>query len=84
MIFFLFISMQGDFGQADVTLIGAGLAGMAASLHLARAGYRVLCIEADADSSKIVGESLDWSAPGLLDVLGLPMDRLIAEGIATT
>jgi flavin-dependent dehydrogenase len=75
--------MQEDLGQADVTLIGAGLAGMAASIHLARAGYRVLCIEAEPDSIKIVGESLDWSAPALLDVLGLPMDRLIADGIAT-
>jgi flavin-dependent dehydrogenase len=76
-------AMQEDLDRADVTLIGGGLTGMAASLHLARAGYRVLCIEADADSNKIVGESLDWSAPALLDVLGLSMDRMIAEGIAT-
>jgi menaquinone-9 beta-reductase len=75
--------MREDLGQADVTLIGGGLAGMAASLHLVRAGYRVLCIEAEPDSNKIVGESLDWSAPALLEVLGLSMDRLIAEGIAT-
>jgi flavin-dependent dehydrogenase len=26
----------------DVTVIGAGLAGMAASLHLAKAGFRVV------------------------------------------
>ncbi|MGA2600976.1 MAG: NAD(P)-binding protein, partial [Bryobacteraceae bacterium] len=32
---------------AEVTVIGGGLAGMAASVHLARAGYRVLCIESD-------------------------------------
>jgi flavin-dependent dehydrogenase len=69
--------------QADVTLIGGGLAGMAASLHLAKAGYQVLCIEADPDSNKIVGESLDWSAPALFDVLGLSMERLMADGIAT-
>lgn len=76
-------AMREDLGQPDVTVIGGGLAGMAASIHLARAGYRVLCIEADADSNKIVGESLDWSAPALLDVLGLSMDRLMADGIAT-
>ena len=35
---------------------------------------------ADTDA---VGESLDWSAPGLLDALGLTMDQLIAEKIAT-
>jgi len=68
---------------AEVTVIGGGLAGMAASVHLARAGYRVLCIESDKDSETAVGESLDWSAPALLEVLGLPMDRLIGENIAT-
>lgn len=75
--------MQEDLGETDVTLIGAGLAGMAASIHLAKAGYRVLCIEAEPDSIRIVGESLDWSAPAMLGVLGLSMDRLIADGIAT-
>jgi len=32
----------------DVTVIGGGLAGMAASIHLSKAGMRVLCIEPDA------------------------------------
>jgi 2-polyprenyl-6-methoxyphenol hydroxylase-like FAD-dependent oxidoreductase len=35
---------------------------------------------ADTDS---VGESLDWSAPALLNALGLTMEQLIAEKIAT-
>ena len=56
---------------------------MAASIHLARAGFQVLCIEADPQLEDPVGESLDWSAPGLLKTLDLPMDRLINEGIAT-
>jgi menaquinone-9 beta-reductase len=67
----------------DVTVVGGGLAGMAASIHLARAGLQVLCIEADPQANDPVGESLDWSAPGLLSVLGLSMDHLIHEGIAT-
>jgi menaquinone-9 beta-reductase len=67
----------------DVTVIGGGLAGMAASIHLSRAGLRVLCIEPDVEDSSSVGESLDWSAPALLTVLGLTMDQLIAEKIAT-
>src|ERR1700733_10122324 len=67
----------------EVTVIGGGLAGMAASIHLSRAGLRVLCIEPDLEDNSSVGESLDWSAPGLLNVLGLTMDQLIAEKIAT-
>jgi menaquinone-9 beta-reductase len=67
----------------EVTVIGGGLAGMAASIHLSRAGLRVLCIEPDVADTSSVGESLDWSAPGLLNVLGLTMDQLIAEKIAT-
>jgi flavin-dependent dehydrogenase len=55
---------------------------MAASVHLASAGFRVLCIESDAGANPPVGESLDWSAPALLEGLGLPMDRLIADNIA--
>jgi flavin-dependent dehydrogenase len=68
---------------ADVTVMGGGIAGMAASIHLARAGWKVLCVGLDLSGSQAVGESLDWSAPALLEVLGLPMQRLIDDGIAT-
>jgi cation diffusion facilitator CzcD-associated flavoprotein CzcO len=47
----------------EVTVIGGGLAGMAASIHLSRAGLRVLCLEPDVTDADSVGESLDWSAP---------------------
>ncbi len=69
--------------QADVTVIGAGLAGMSACIHLAEAGLRVLCIDAGSLDNNPVGESLDWSAPALLKELGLPMEHLLGEGIAT-
>jgi menaquinone-9 beta-reductase len=72
-----------DPDQIDVAVIGGGLAGMAASIHLVRAGLRVLCIEADIADSAPVGESLDWSAPDLLAVLGLSMQRLIDEDFGT-
>lgn len=75
--------MQNETDQVDVTVIGSGLAGMAASIHLAEAGLRVLCIEADSLDRDPVGESLDWSAPDLLRVLGLPMQYLLDQGIAT-
>ena len=57
----------------DVTVIGGGLAGMAASIHLAKAGLRVLCVGACGIENDAIGESLDWSAPGLLADLGLTM-----------
>jgi menaquinone-9 beta-reductase len=69
--------------QFDVIVMGAGLAGMAASIHLARAGLKVLCAGLEGASRQPVGESLDWSAPELLKALGLSMDKLIADGVAT-
>ena len=69
--------------QTDVTVIGGGLAGMASSIHLAKAGLNVLCLEPALEDTSIVGESLDWSAPELLRGLGLPVEQLISEGIAT-
>jgi flavin-dependent dehydrogenase len=75
--------MTNNFSQIDVTVVGGGLAGMAAAFHLTKGGLRVLCIEADTDKRDPVGESLDWSAPELLAALGLPMTRLLNEDIAT-
>jgi len=75
--------MNKNFSQIDVTVVGGGLAGMAAAFHLAQGGLRVLCIEAEPADREAVGESLDWSAPELLAALGLPMNRLLTEEIAT-
>jgi menaquinone-9 beta-reductase len=74
---------QGPSISCDVTVIGGGLAGKAASLHLARAGLKVVCIEPQQMVRPPVGESLDWSAPALLNELGLSPDGLIASRIAT-
>ena len=68
---------------SDVTVIGGGLSGKAACLHLARAGLSVTCVEPGEGDRPVVGESLDWSAPDLLSALGLPMERLISSQIAT-
>jgi menaquinone-9 beta-reductase len=69
--------------SSDVVVIGAGLAGKAASLQLARAGLKVICISPSQSTRPPVGESLDWSAPDLLRNLGLPMEHLIDCQMAT-
>jgi 2-polyprenyl-6-methoxyphenol hydroxylase-like FAD-dependent oxidoreductase len=69
--------------QADAVVIGGGLAGQAAAIHLARGGLRVICIEPRESFHNIVGESLDWSAPQLFEQLGLTMEELVATGAAT-
>jgi menaquinone-9 beta-reductase len=69
--------------RCDVTVMGGGLAGMAAALQLAKAGLKVVCIEPEESVRQPVGESLDWSAPELLSALGLPMDDLIRKQMAT-
>jgi flavin-dependent dehydrogenase len=69
--------------DCDVTVIGGGLAGKAASLQLARAGLRVICLEPEESVRQPVGESLDWSAPELFNALGLSMDDLIGAQMAT-
>lgn len=68
----------------DVIVIGGGIAGLATSIHLARAGLKVTCVHSDELSSDPVGESLDWSAPDLLKAIGLPTEILLQQGIATT
>lgn len=68
---------------ADVIVVGAGLAGKAASLHLANAGLKVVCISPAESTRSPVGESLDWSAPELLKALGLPMEYLLETQMAT-
>jgi flavin-dependent dehydrogenase len=68
---------------ADALVIGGGLAGQAAAIHLARGGLRVICLEPRKSFHNIVGESLDWSAPQLFEQLGLTMEELVASGAAT-
>jgi menaquinone-9 beta-reductase len=67
----------------DVTVIGGGLAGKAACVHLARAGLKVICIDPAEGDRQPVGESLDWSSPELLKDLGLPMDEIVGVQMGT-
>jgi menaquinone-9 beta-reductase len=52
-------------------------------MQLAAAGLSVVCIEPENAIGQAVGESLDWSAPDLLNALGLPMEDLVKAGMAT-
>lgn len=74
---------QSKSSASDVVVVGAGLAGKAASLQLARAGLKVTCITPMEGTPPPVGESLDWSAPDLLRNLGFSMDYLIESRMAT-
>ena len=74
---------NGSSGTCEVVVVGAGLAGKAASIELARAGLKVICISLGEGTRPPVGESLDWSAPDLFKALGLPMDHLVATQMAT-
>src|ERR1700689_3636780 len=67
----------------DVTVIGGGLAGKAACLHLAKAGFKVICIDPAEGGRQPVGEALDWSSPDLLKNLGLPMDDIVGVHMGT-
>jgi flavin-dependent dehydrogenase len=69
--------------NTDVVIIGGGLAGTAAAIQLTKAGLSVIIIEPEQRTRPTVGESLDWSAPDLLKALGLPMEKLVASGMAT-
>lgn len=69
--------------DADVLVIGGGVAGLAAALALARSGRQVVCVEPRQFPRVRVGESLDWSAPQLFDELGLSRDALVEDHIGT-
>ena len=67
----------------DVAVIGAGIAGLASSIFLQKAGLRVVCVDSRAYPHHKVGESLDWSSPNMLQRVGIPREALIDDQIAT-
>ena len=67
----------------DVAVIGAGIAGLSAAVLLRGHGLRVACLDARPYPHSKVGESLDWSSPGLLARVGISSDSLLTDRIAT-
>jgi len=68
---------------ADVVVMGAGIAGLTAAIALTRQGMFVVCIEPVPLPRERVGESLDWAAPGLPNILDLSPSRLVEERTGT-
>ena len=63
--------------RPDVVIAGAGVAGLALGILLAKDGLRPVCIDPDLPPRTRVGESLDWSAPALLAELGgMPQEEI--------
>ncbi|MBW4718154.1 FAD-dependent oxidoreductase [Saccharothrix obliqua] len=67
----------------DVVVAGAGPAGSAAALALARAGHRVLLAEASRFDRPRLGETLSPFAVALLDDLALPRTGVPQWGFAS-
>jgi 2-polyprenyl-6-methoxyphenol hydroxylase-like FAD-dependent oxidoreductase len=59
--------MQSDLRvRHGVAVIGSGITGLAASVLLRQERFDVVCLDAHPHPHQKVGESLDWSSPGLL------------------
>jgi flavin-dependent dehydrogenase len=70
--------------MSDAVVIGGGLAGGAAAIQLARAGYGVHLLEREREPvDKICGEFLSIEAQRALGRLGVDLDRLGASHITT-
>lgn len=67
--------------EFDVAVVGAGPAGSATALALAKRGLRVCLLDATATAPRRVGETLRASATRSLEALGL-LDAFRAEGHA--
>ena len=63
--------------EYDIAIIGGGLAGLAASIQLAKAGYSVLVFEKEIyPFHKVCGEYISFESWNFLKELGLDLEQL--------
>src|SRR5215208_4213473 len=63
--------------EYDVSIVGGGLAGLAASIQLGKAGYSVLLIEKEKyPFHKVCGEYISLESWNYLHHLGLPLQQM--------
>lgn len=68
----------------DVAVVGGGLAGSVAAIHLARSGFRVVLFEKDLTAAhKVCGEFLSGEAISLLKEIGVDPKKIGASEITT-
>jgi len=68
------LNQKPQTSEFDVAIAGGGLAGLALSIQLARAGYRVAVFEKDAyPLHKVCGEYISLESWNFLEELGLPL-----------
>src|ERR1051325_2302294 len=61
----------------DVGIVGGGLAGLALSIQLAKAGYEVILFEKEKyPFHKVCGEYISMESWDFLKSLGLPLDEM--------
>jgi flavin-dependent dehydrogenase len=66
--------MLSEPGQYDVVIAGGGLAGLALSIQLAKAGYKVAVFEKEKyPFNKVCGEYISLESWNFLEELGLPL-----------
>lgn len=65
----------------DIVIIGAGPAGMTAALYGARAGKKVLLIEAVVPGGQIVNAKLVRNYPGIVEISGADFSKNLLEQV---
>lgn len=69
--------MAESLPQYDVAIVGGGLAGLAASIELARQGFRVVLLEKKRyPFHRVCGEYISEDSRPFLERLGVPVSRL--------
>jgi flavin-dependent dehydrogenase len=70
-------SQMTDNSSYDVATVGGGLAGLAASIEIARAGYKVVLFEKEKyPYHKVCGEYVSMESWNYLKFLGLPLKQM--------